>query len=179
MACVFLALTESFLWLHCSRPQLSSTNDTKLIFDVLRGFFIQWTVLAGMWFMLILTDFMFLGDNTFIYDPNFRYPPHHLKPALRFVVQLGRGAWISSASDPVAADRGRPWQIQASSVNSICKCFFFSPAQVENDITSRVQIDTTLRATLRRQSKMTMPALLQKNRKGIGKAGWWTRSTRH
>lgn len=26
-----------------------------------------------MWFILIIVDFMFLGANTFVFDPNYRY----------------------------------------------------------------------------------------------------------
>mmetsp|Transcript_13151 Transcript_13151/g.14781 ORF Transcript_13151/g.14781 Transcript_13151/m.14781 type:complete len:82 (+) Transcript_13151:28-273(+) len=34
------------------------------------GYWQHWTVLFGMFFFLVLTDFVFLGENTFVFDPS-------------------------------------------------------------------------------------------------------------
>ena len=36
------------------------------------GYWIQWAFLATIWSMLIIIDFMFLNENTFVYDPNYK-----------------------------------------------------------------------------------------------------------
>ena len=33
---------------------------------------LQWTVITSMFAILIVTDLLFLGDDTFVFDPNYR-----------------------------------------------------------------------------------------------------------
>lgn len=35
------------------------------------GYWIQWAFLASIWGVLILVDFSFLAENSFIYDPDY------------------------------------------------------------------------------------------------------------
>jgi len=36
------------------------------------GYWMQWAFLAASWGFLILVDFIFLTENTFVYDPNYK-----------------------------------------------------------------------------------------------------------
>ena len=40
--------------------------------DVLSNLYLQWIVLASGLAVLIIVDFMFLSEDTFVYDPSYK-----------------------------------------------------------------------------------------------------------